>query len=79
MTGEDWDKVAPVGSGEFGAGDESSAGKPIGPMGAEETPFFSIVIPAHNEEQNIGACFSSIFASTFAAFEVIFADDALWT
>ncbi len=42
---------------------------------SEEAPFFSIVIPVHNEEENVAAALKSIRVSTFGAFEVIVVDD----
>lgn len=40
-----------------------------------EAPFLSVVIPARNEEANIGACLSSLAAQTYPAFEILVVDD----
>ena len=40
------------------------------------TPYFSFVIPTHNEERNIGKLLSSIAKQSFRGFEVIVSDSA---
>jgi len=40
-----------------------------------EAPFVSIIVPARNEEANIGACVSSLAASDYPAFEILVVDD----
>src|SRR5260370_35581389 len=39
-------------------------------------PEVSIIIPARNEEANLGACLESLAAQTGVAFEIIVVDDA---
>jgi chlorobactene glucosyltransferase len=41
----------------------------------EQTPFVSILVPARNEELNIGRCVRSLLAQEYPAFEVIVLDD----
>ncbi len=41
----------------------------------ENAPFVSIIIPARNEEANIGRCVSSLCAMVYPAFEVLVVDD----
>ncbi|MGE0160212.1 MAG: glycosyltransferase family 2 protein [Gemmatimonadales bacterium] len=38
-------------------------------------PLVSVIVPARNEEQNIGTCVGSLLASTYPSFEVIVVDD----
>jgi len=40
-----------------------------------EAPFVSIIVPARNEEANIGGCVSSLAALEYPAFEVLVVDD----
>jgi glycosyltransferase involved in cell wall biosynthesis len=44
--------------------------------GDERSPEVSIVIPARNEETNIGACLKSLIAQEGPAFEIIVVDDS---
>lgn len=41
----------------------------------EEYPMVSILVPARNEERNIGACLQSLLAQDYPAFEIIVLDD----
>ncbi|MGA7646254.1 MAG: glycosyltransferase family 2 protein [Terriglobales bacterium] len=43
---------------------------------ANPIPEVSIIVPARNEEANLGACLESLIAQTGVAFEVIVVDDA---
>ena len=45
------------------------------PWTAEEPPFVSIIIPARNEEANIGCCLSSLASIEYPAFEILVVDD----
>jgi chlorobactene glucosyltransferase len=50
--------------------------RPGGAHGSiEQTPFVSILVPARNEELNIGRCVRSLLAQEYPAFEVIVLDD----
>ncbi len=46
-----------------------------GPDSSEGLPFISIIIPAHNEEENIQACLQSAFDQDYPNFEIILVDD----
>ncbi|MCJ7630302.1 MAG: glycosyltransferase [Longimicrobiales bacterium] len=48
---------------------------PGAPWGEGEAPFVSIIVPARNEEANIGECVSSLAALDYPAFEVLVVDD----
>lgn len=41
----------------------------------EELPFVSILVPARNEEANIGACVQTLLAQNYPHFEVVVLDD----
>jgi len=41
----------------------------------DTSPLVSVIIPARNEERNIGACLSSMVASDYPSFEIIVVDD----
>ncbi len=41
----------------------------------ENLPFVTIIVPARNEEVNVGQCVSSLCASDYPAFEVLVVDD----
>ena len=41
----------------------------------EDPPLVSVVIPARNEEANIGGCVSSLAASDYPSFEILVVDD----
>jgi chlorobactene glucosyltransferase len=43
--------------------------------GEEEWPLVSVIIPARDEEENIGTCVSSVAGSQYPAFEIIVVDD----
>lgn len=43
--------------------------------GREPPPFVSVIVPARNEEANIGPCLRSIVSQDYPAFEVIVVDD----
>ncbi len=45
------------------------------PGSADDEPLVSIIIPARNEEKNIGVCVGSLARSTYPAFEIIVVDD----
>lgn len=48
---------------------------PVSSSGGETRPFVSIIVPARNEEDNIGSCVESLVASDYPAFEVLVVDD----
>ncbi|MFN3246543.1 MAG: glycosyltransferase family 2 protein [Leptonema sp. (in: bacteria)] len=41
----------------------------------KEKPFVSIIIPARNEEENIGECIKSLLNQRYENFEIIVVDD----
>src|SRR5262245_17412696 len=63
-----------------GVGRHAAAGtKPVALFGARHAdawPFVSIIVPARNEERNIGECVASLLAQDYPRFEVIVVDDA---
>jgi chlorobactene glucosyltransferase len=51
-------------------------GLPAAPNSRSEgAPFVSVIVPARNEEENIGPCVESLVASEYSAFEVLVVDD----
>jgi chlorobactene glucosyltransferase len=42
---------------------------------ADDSPLVSVIVPARNEAENIGACASSLLASTYPRREIIIIDD----
>jgi glycosyltransferase involved in cell wall biosynthesis len=48
--------------------------RPAAPLPAD-APLVSILIPARNEERNIGACVSSLLAQDYPAWELLVLDD----
>lgn len=40
-----------------------------------DAPFVSVVIPARNEQRNVGRCLRSVLAARYPAFEVLLVDD----
>ncbi|MFH1764476.1 MAG: glycosyltransferase [Gemmatimonadota bacterium] len=48
---------------------------PEASWGEGEAPFVSIIVPARNEEANIGECVSSLAALDYPAFELLVVDD----
>lgn len=53
----------------------SGAAEPVRPLGSEELPFVSVLVPARNEEGNIGPCVESLLAQEYPRYEVIVLDD----
>lgn len=51
----------------------ASLGKRRKPL---STPFISVLIPARNEERNIGMCLSTLVEQDYPAFEILVLDDA---
>lgn len=49
--------------------------RPSGSPGEEALPPVSIVVPARNEEHNIGACVTSLAAQDYPDFEILVVDD----
>ncbi|HSR40623.1 MAG TPA: glycosyltransferase family 2 protein [Longimicrobiales bacterium] len=43
--------------------------------GGEGAPLVSVIVPARNEEVNLGTCLHSLSASTYPAFEIVVVDD----
>ena len=43
--------------------------------GGDETPFVSIIVPARDEAQELGACVATLLRSSYPKFEVIIVDD----
>ncbi|HII0352844.1 TPA: glycosyltransferase family 2 protein, partial [Klebsiella pneumoniae] len=41
-----------------------------------ENPFFSVIVPMHNNSKTINLTLDSLKKQTFTSFEVIFVDDA---
>lgn len=61
--------------GANGAGERARQQAGSGPGEGEELPRVSVIVPARDEEANIGACISSLAASDYPAFEIIVVDD----
>jgi glycosyltransferase involved in cell wall biosynthesis len=45
------------------------------PLLPDSSPFVSVILPARNEEHNLGRCVRSLLASGYPSFEVIVVDD----